>query len=249
MEFGLIDHLVAFIILVVFPVLSMRNGKPDEEIVKMLPPKKDLFYTNGWMLIIAASLVLTVWNIQKRSWTTLGIQWPEITNVVILAILALACLYTIDIISTFLQKDKNNEEAKELEYIIPRNWSEYKPYIFLSFAAGFSEEFIYRGFLIQYLLFITTGLPYQTFYAILIPAIAFASGHRYQGWWSMMKIAGIALLLGVIYLSSKSLLLVVIIHVLIDLISGYAGMMYFKKFPIEAPNQNQDSETASNSNL
>ncbi len=235
MEFSFIDHLLAFIILVVFPALSVKNGKPDSEMVKMLPPKKDLYYTNGWLLIIAASLVLTVWNFQKRSWSVLGVKWPEINTLVIYSVLALAAFIIVDSLISFKKKDNATQQVDELSYFIPLNWKEYKPFMFLSFAAGFCEEVIYRAFLIQYLLFVGDGSAFTALYAIIIPAIAFGIGHRYQGWWAVLKIIFVGLLLGVIYLSSASLLLVIIIHVLIDLISGYVGMQYFRKYPVEIP--------------
>jgi len=90
--------------------------------------------------------------------------------------------------------------------------------------------------LIQYLLYLVDDSPNPEFYAIIIPATVFGISHRYQGWWAVVKITSIAVLLGIIYIYSKSLLIVVIIHILIDLISGWAGMLYFKKYPLESRN-------------
>ncbi len=236
MEFTFVDHFLALLILVVFPALSVKNGKPDENTLQFLPPKKDLFYTNGWYLIIAASLVMTAWNLQHRPWDKFGIAWPDFNLIVLISISILALIYFADVALTFLKPNKEDNEYEELSFLIPMNWKEYKPYIFLSFAAGISEEIIYRGFLIQYLLYLVDDSPNPEFYAIIIPATVFGISHRYQGWWAVVKITSIAVLLGIIYIYSKSLLIVVIIHILIDLISGWAGMLYFKKYPLESRN-------------
>lgn len=237
LEFSFVDHFLAFLVLVIFPVLSVKNGKADEYNLQFLPPKKDLYYTNGWYLIIAASLVLTAWNLQNRSWSTFGISWPEINQVVIVSICVLALIYLVDIASTFINPDKLDNEYDDMYFIIPLNWQEYKPYIFLSFAAGVSEEIIYRGFLIQYMLFLIDDTSNPELAAIIIPALVFGVIHRYQGWWAVIKISTIAALLGVIYIYSKSIFLVIVIHILIDLISGFAGMLYFKRYPLQSRNE------------
>lgn len=229
MEFSFLDHILAFIILVIFPVLSANNGKPDKELIESLPPKKHLYYTNGLLLIISALLILTAWNIENRSWILLGVRMPEINHIVILAVAAITFIYLLDIVSTFIKKDKKDEKLEDLSYVIPLNWSEFKHFIFLACAAGFSEEIVYRGFLIHYLLYVGNDLQFSEVYAIVIPAIAFAISHRYQGWWAVSKISLIAILLGIVYYYSASLLIVIIIHVLIDIISGIMGVIYFKK--------------------
>lgn len=228
MEFSFIDHILALIILVILPVLSANKGKPNKELIKSLPPKKHLYYTNGLLLIISALLILTAWNIENRSWILLGIRMPEINQIVILAVLAIIVIYLLDIASTILKKEKTDNKIEDLSYVIPLNWSEFKHYIFLACAAGISEEIVYRGFLIHYLLYAGNDLQFSEIYAIGIPAIAFAISHRYQGWWAVSKISLIAILLGVVYYYSASLLIVIIIHILIDIISGIMSVLYFK---------------------
>ena len=242
MEFSFIDHILAFIILVIFPVLSANNGKPNKELIESLPPKKHLYYTNGLLLIIAALLILTAWNIENRSWILLGVRMPEINQIVILAVATIAVIYLVDIVSTFFKKDKTDKKLEDLTYVIPLNWSEFKHYIFLACAAGFSEEIVYRGFLIHYILYIGHDLPYSEVYAIAIPAIAFAISHRYQGWWAVSKISLIAILLGIVYYYSASLLIVIIIHILIDIISGIMGVLYFKKHRLASQSEETEQE-------
>ena len=72
----------------------------------------------------------------------------------------------------------------------------------------------------NYFLEVTKGLTFGPYLSILIPAIVFSVSHLYQGWLNVVKIFTLALLFCAIFLLSNSLLLVVVIHVAVDLISG-----------------------------
>ena len=84
MQFYIFDHIVAVVFGIVIPVLSLNSGRPDQEIIDLLPPKKHLFYTNGLMLIIGALLALTTWNFSGRPWEAMGFRWPIIDQSVVI---------------------------------------------------------------------------------------------------------------------------------------------------------------------
>ena len=107
---------------------------------------------------------------------------------------------------------------------MPLTWQEYGHYVFLAFAAGICEEIIFRGFLINYLQYYLSGYAYATLISIILPAIVFSLSHLYQGWWAVVKILAIAILLGWIFIVTKSLLIVIVLHIVIDLISGMVGI-------------------------
>ncbi|MBK6499644.1 MAG: CPBP family intramembrane metalloprotease [Saprospiraceae bacterium] len=225
MEFNWFDHLVAIILLIVLPFMSIRSEAVNVDTLDHLPPKKHFFYTNGLMLIICALLVLTSWNISDRSWIKLGIQWPYLDGNLLLLIFLVAAIYLSDLIHYQFNKSYKANKIKELSNIIPMTWAEYQHYIFLAVAAGISEEIIFRGFLINYMLTLLTEASYASILSVLIPAIVFSLSHLYQGWWAVLKIMLIAALFGWIFLQTGSLLIIVIVHILIDLISGLTGVL------------------------
>ena len=225
MEFNWFDHLTAFILLIVLPLLSIRSEAFKADSLDQLPPKKHFYYTNGLMLIIGALLVLTSWNIAHRSWIKLGFQSPTIHMNLLPFIILVAAIYLSDLIYSFINKDYKTNKIKELANVIPMHWSEYKHYIFLAFAAGISEEIVFRGFLINYLLTLLSDTLYATILSIIIPAIVFSLSHLYQGWWAVLKIMLIAGLFGWIFIQSGSLLIIIVVHILIDLISGLTGVL------------------------
>lgn len=224
MEFNWFDHILALFLVIILPLMSIKSDKISQELIESLPPKKHLFYTNGLMLIIGALLVLTSWNVSERQWTELGISFPVLSGNVLILTAVLVFIYLLDIIYGWFNQKYQNERLQEMSYVIPANWKEYRHYIFLAFAAGISEEVIFRGFLITYLSHFLSIVQYGDFLSVLIPAVVFSLSHLYQGWWAVFKIMVIAILLGFIFLLSGSLLIVVIIHVLIDLISGMMGV-------------------------
>jgi membrane protease YdiL (CAAX protease family) len=224
-SFHWFDHLYAFFLIVVMPAMSMRSAGISADMADMLPPKKHLFYTNGLMLIISGLLVLTSWNVSDRPWYTLGIAMPQITQLAVGIISAIGAIYITDIIWSMLQKKWSKDPIDDLAYVLPVNWTEYRHYIFLAFAAGISEELVFRGFLMHYLGTYFEPLPYAAFLTVLVPAAVFAISHLYQGVFAVLKISILACLFGWLYLETTSIIPVMIIHVAIDLISGMLGVL------------------------
>lgn len=225
------DHLIAFFLIFILPALSFRSGVSNEDMTDQLPPKKHLFYTNGLALVIGAMLVITAWNASDRSWQAMGVG-PMVWNPQVMWLtVAIAVVYLADLLYGMLSPRTTWEEMQGLQHFIPVNWSEYRHYVFLALAAGICEEIIFRGFLITYLKEQTfASLPIVTLLAVFLPAAVFSLSHLYQGWFSVLKIFLVALLLGWIFVASQSLILPIIIHCAIDLISGIAGMITFRKY-------------------
>jgi membrane protease YdiL (CAAX protease family) len=65
------------------------------------------------------------------------------------------------------------------------------------------------------------GFPFM---AAIFPAVLFSLAHFYQGYKAMAKIFLLSALIALIFIFSKSLVIVVIIHFLIDFVGGLAAM-------------------------
>jgi membrane protease YdiL (CAAX protease family) len=210
--------------------MSLRSGELSDSIELDLPPKKHLFYTNGLVLIIGAAIILTIWNGYWRPWSSLGICWALYDIKALYAVVAISIFYVGDIVFGIINDRNSNEnDLKGMAELLPTNTKEYGHYTFLAFAAGICEEIMFRGFLIPYLMVLAQPSIYASHIAVLVPATAFAINHMYQGWKAIGKIVIVSVLLGYIFLWTESLLVVVIIHVLIDLISGFVGMITVNK--------------------
>lgn len=233
MEINWFDHIFVILVGIVIPAMSLISGSMSDDKSYQLPPKKHLYFTNGLVLIIGALLVLSSWNIGKKPWEVLGFVLPVINPIVIWSTAVLVFLYLGDSFLSLRSVKKNQEDFQQMSHIVPLNWKEYLPYVFLAFSAGICEEIIYRGFLIPYISYYLPVWEFSFLIAIIIPGIIFAVSHYYQGTWSVVKIFFISILFGLIFFHSGSLLIVVIIHILIDLISGIMGVLVFKNLEKE----------------
>ena len=84
----------------------------------------------------------------------------------------------------------------------------------VSLAAGVAEEVAYRGFLIAY--FSAMG---PTWVAIAASSLLFGAAHLYQGTVGVVATTALGAAFAVIYLSTGSLVLPVVLHALVDVSS------------------------------
>lgn len=230
-----LDHILFLVVGILIPLLSILSGSKgvmndNEEMKISLPPKKDLYYSNGLMLWIGAILVITSWNITKKPWEILGINWPVFTPLAIYLIVALLGIYIIDTsISTYQYQKGKKTDDEDLLNIMPQNWSEYGHFIFLALSAGICEEVVFRGFLINYMREVLPQNPYTLIMAIFIPGLIFSISHFYQGFLNVFKIFSLSILFGAIFILTESLLIVALLHTFVDLISGAVFVILDKK--------------------
>lgn len=193
----------------------------SEDFIDENATKKDLYYTNGLILWIGGFLVTANYIMSGKPIEKLGFNWPKMDSLVIGLTAALVIIYLVDTYFSIKEFNREkSEESKTMEILLPHTWKEYAHYSFLAISAGICEEVIYRGFLINYLRELLPPGSTNIYFAILIPSIIFAISHLYQGWLNVLKIFTISILFGHIYVQSESLLIVIIIHVMVDLISG-----------------------------
>jgi len=105
--------------------------------------------------------------------------------------------------------------AGDLELIRPSTPAEHARFRWVSLTAGITEEIIFRGFLIGVL-----ALAMPVWLAAVLATAAFVLVHIYQGPAGMLRILPVSALLAVIFVIGGSLWPVMILHALVDAISG-----------------------------
>jgi len=103
----------------------------------------------------------------------------------------------------------------EVEPLLPRNGREMLAVIPLCLNAGFSEELLFR-LALPLLIYQVSG---SVAVAFIAANLIFGLAHAYQGWKGVVATAAIGCLLTLIYLSSGSLLRVMILHAAIDVVA------------------------------
>ena len=218
------DHLVFFLLGIALPVYTIWKGKLDLSDMEFdTSTKLQVYYGNSLILWGGALIVIFIWWIQAKSFASLGFSPPIISTIVIILSSVIVLLYIIDAYrETFIptRRIQTIKRFKENTPFLPANKNEFFHFCFLAVTAGITEEIIYRGFIVNYLLFVFGNSISGIGLAVLIPAIAFGGLHIYQGKVAVFKIILLAIIFGLIFVFSKSLYIVIVIHVLIDLVGG-----------------------------
>lgn len=186
------------------------------------------------MLALAGSVVLFLWAFKKRSFISLGFTNPDVEKQLI-TVLGLITVFVVGyLIDLYISGRKTKEAIQDDNFFekssfLPEKLKELPSYILLCLCAGIFEEIIYRGFMVTYFLPLQGTVNEIPWMAIIAPSILFSLAHTYQGWTAVIKIFIFSLLLGSIFIITKSIYPTMVLHFLIDLVGGIIAMKQYKK--------------------
>ncbi len=227
-EMKVYDHVLAVIICILAPILAFTSRRITTEDIELSSDEKiRLYHGNGLLLIVFAIIVSTIWRLPGRPLQGLGLDLVHPNPYLLFLILAIILFYFTDI---YLQygtrkfRERTLERRQKTLSFIPANSRELFHFIFLAFAAGLGEEIIFRGYLINYLLYWTGNDMTGVLIACFFSSSLFAMLHGYQGPVSIVKIFLLALLFSAIFILTHSLIIIILIHIFIDMLSGIIGI-------------------------
>jgi membrane protease YdiL (CAAX protease family) len=230
------DHLLVLVYGLAIPFLSGVKSLENFDQINFTEDIRRRFYlANSLFLFLAAAAIIFSWWLHDRPFDAMGFRLSLNVNnrtLTIGMITLLVVLYAGDLLYSVRKWEKQGSEVDTLDDttpFLPRELREIPAYLVMCLSAGIFEEIIYRGFMVTYFLpeyNFSTGLPIL---AVTAPAFLFSLAHYYQGWQAVLKIFLLSLLLGIIFLSSGSIWVVMIIHFLIDLIGGLVAMKLMKE--------------------
>lgn len=236
MELHWIDHIIFGIFGLLFPIHSMFSTQPKLAEMEEWEPdmKRMLYISNSISLLVMALIVLAAWYFTDRTWSQIGLQMPTFTEWIwpFILFIIFNLLYILDAwqeLRTPKARSKAHAHWKKHTPFLPENAKETIQFIPLAFSAGINEEIVFRGFFINYFLLLFAGHEYQYVLALAIPSMLFAVVHYYQGWKAVLKIGVLSIFFGLLYLTTKSLLIPILLHVFIDLIGGVISWKYLSK--------------------
>ena len=214
------DHVLVVVFAVLLPFHGWRQYPLFIELVKRNPKvvRRNVYISNIIMLWLMAIVVLAVWNYAQRSYTDLGLVSisgaPGFVSIIV-AIILIAMI--IQYYKAILKSERKLQWVFVPE-LLPRTNTELKLFIYLSATAGITEEILFRGYLMWYLLhFGNIG------FAILLSSVLFTSAHAYQGLKAVLIIFPVALILCFLYVYSQSLLVPMLLHIAINSYAGIFG--------------------------
>ena len=228
MELTVFDHILVAILFIVLPVLSVTDYRKCKSQLSAGKPTARLFLYRIWIgwswgLTLA---VAALWLVYKRSIPQLGFGFETGRDFWIgLAITVVVCgLAIIQAIGLRRDPEKLRAAARQLrpaQAMIPRTSQEAWEFSALSITAGICEEILYRGYLMVY---ITSTIAIESMWpAALLSSLAFGLGHAYQGPRGVLKTGLFGLAMAGLYLLTGSIWLLIVLHAVIDLVSGSIG--------------------------
>jgi uncharacterized protein len=180
-------------------------------------------------LWLATIFVAVRWWMLTRPWSALWLSPPRGWRLAagMLAVLATAALWLLQTRALALLSAKKRvallERSGHLLALCPHTTAEYHWFIFVSVTAGICEELLYRGFLV-WVLQQWVGLGW----AAAISVIVFGAGHAYQGK-DVVRPTVAGLVLQGIVLLTGSILPSILVHAMLDAMSGTSGYMLLRE--------------------
>jgi hypothetical protein len=190
--------------------------------------------TRVYGIIMAGEWLATIfvagrWWVLDRSWTALWLAPPRGWRLLAstLAVLAAAALWlwqTRSLARLSAEKCATlRTRLGRLIVLVPHTTGEYRWFVCLSVTAGICEELLYRGFLV-WVLQRWVGLGW----AALVSVIVFGAGHAYQGK-DVVRPTVAGILLQGVALLTRSILPGILVHAMLDVMSGSSGYILLRK--------------------
>lgn len=243
-ELGIFDHILVFILGVMLPLFAVFQSQPEmKEVSFDTQMKKQIYYGNGIFQWICVGLILLLWWGYSRPFAALGFHIGEWSTLAWSLLGLFIVLYLFDVWWEIRNPEKIAETKatwlKEIP-ILPATFEEFRYFLFVAFTAGVCEEIIFRGFFIQYFLAINENNDLGNWLAVIIPACMFAFGHLYQGNKAVLKITVMAVIFGWIFLLTKSIILLMFVHFLVDVIGGFLAYKILKTDKLKSINTSEN---------
>ena len=223
--------LLLFILGILLPLNGVISGKRIKEFLSDTPNGRMMFYQQTIIIqFVLAILVFAAMAFNRDSINEIGLSFLRQPFQVVGLLAACFIGWWLLRIYRFDRENLRQEIEKNaaIKFLLPSTDKEYHWSIGTSFAAGISEEIVFRGFLYWQLSQMLSVVP-----AILFANLIFGLCHYGTGFKNAFLAFGLGLLLSVIFLYLESLCIPMMIHVLTDIYSMTKGKRYFDQNPEE----------------
>lgn len=220
--------LIYLVLIVAAPIaFELRGGvaRMKAKIAAGVPNVRRKTYLRTIAFQFALSLPVVIgWIVTRRPWSALAIVPPTsalratASAAIIVATAIFGVLQMISIrkiAASDATKARYRGALAHVDFMMPRDRSEYRLFATLSVIAGVCEEFLFRGYMIWVL------DAYMSFpLAVLVSAALFGVAHTYQGRRQAAKIGVIAVLMNVVVWLGGWLVPAMVLHAVFNAATG-----------------------------
>lgn len=223
----LVDHLLAFLLLVLVPLWGRLSWPAVlRRLAEDAPGVRQRLYLRGmlgqWGL---CALVVVTWLWQGRSLVGLGLAWTTPAwgargwALAVGLAAALAGLMAAQLAVLAGREEDHAAVREQLEAevpFLPREPPEDRCFAALALTAGLCEELLYRGFCLAWAAVYIGSWP-----AVCFVGLFFGLAHSYQGPSGVLKTTLAGWIAGGLYVVGGTLWIPVVLHAFVDLHAGF----------------------------
>lgn len=228
---GINDLVIAGLIAIAYPIWDYFNALP--RMVRTVASGRRNARVAVYREVLATewimtALIATVWIHAGRPWRLIGLVapggWSLVVTVALIAALMMFFRAQLQAIRRLdpAKRDRVRNRQGAISLLIPHNRVERAWFVPVAITAGLCEEFMYRGFLLW------AFRPWLGLWgAALASTVSFGSAHAYQGRPGAFRAGAIGVLFVVLAIATGSVIPGMVLHALLDLISGEASYALF----------------------
>lgn len=195
--------------------------------------KRRLYWGNNLWMWLLTTVVIINWYGWGRNLAELGLTTRVSYGPFIwLAAIGFLVVYILDMtweLRGIGSRQQSREELASKLGFLPANGYEFIHFVSVAITAGICEEIIFRAYLIRYFEFHLSSLDPTRTLAIVLTALVFGLIHLYQGWQAVVKICGLSIALGFLFLYTQTLWINILIHIVIDLTGGLLAWQLLRR--------------------
>lgn len=168
------------------------------------------------------TVVLVSWFLESKSAHAIGLGVPEgvATWITLVITIGVSFLMWRQMMAVRSAESAQEQVLRQFHgsavLIAPRSREELWDWAIMSSTVGISEEILYRGFLLWYLMGWLSEAP-----AILVAAMIFGLAHLYQGWGGVGRSSILGAVFCIGYLLIGSLWALMALHAVADIGTGF----------------------------
>lgn len=228
---GVVIILSIFIYMVYKGFAGKKKVAHLQRNIKTVPTARIKFYKGSlkrtW--IRTTIIVLIGIFIMDMGFKDFGLNFP-IINANSLGLFSYFILFIVTLYSAFMifvwidekiMKGKRDfvpenliQESDTYRVVLPETEEESRIWNFTAFTAGFTEELVFRAFLMYLIISLFEGIP--LFFVALLTALVFGLGHFYQGVSGIVTTGIIGFIFACAYITLGSIIPIILLHWLID---------------------------------